>query len=116
MDVAANSGTTTAKRWGRASIVNSLLLLPTAALQFNMLFWVLVVTNFALMHGVWVVPLLRRRGAVGFRSFGWPLIAFAVLGNAAPSSVGRPALRSVPRLASAFHPLRTLAVSLLSAI
>ena len=81
----AETANTTAKHWGRASIANSLLLLAAAATQLNLTFWVLGVTNFALMHAVWLVQLVRRRdwGEVDFRLMKWPLIAFAVLGNAA---------------------------------
>ena len=82
MDAAANNETITAKRLGRAGIVNSLLLLPAAALQFDVLFWVLDDELRVDARRV-VVPLLRRRNAVSFRFFRWPLIAFAVLGNAA---------------------------------
>lgn len=62
----AETENTSAKHWARASIVNSLLLFTAAALQLNATFWVLVVTNFALLHAVWLVQLVRRRhsGAV----------------------------------------------------
>ena len=83
MDAPTYDETATGKRWARASIANSLLLLPTAALQFNVVFWVLVVTNFALMHAIWVVPVVRRRAARDFRPFLSALIAFALLGNGA---------------------------------
>jgi hypothetical protein len=83
MNSRADNATNPATHFARASIVNSLLLLPAAAIQFDVLFWVLVATNFALMHAVWVVPLVRRRGMAGFRLFTWPLIAFAVMGNGA---------------------------------
>jgi hypothetical protein len=82
---AADTTNSIAKHWGRASIVNSLLLLPAAALHLNVTFWVLVVTNFALMHAVWLDQLVRRRewSAVDFRLVKWPLLAFALMGNAA---------------------------------
>jgi hypothetical protein len=82
---AAETASARAKHWGRASIVNSLLLIAAAALQLNVTFWVLAFTNFALMHAVWLVQLLRRRewGEVDFSLVKWPLIASAVLGNAA---------------------------------
>ncbi len=59
--------------------------MAAAALQLNVTFWVLVVTNFVLMHAIWLVQLARRRNwsAVDFGLAKWPLIAFAVLGNAA---------------------------------
>src|SRR3954451_14028843 len=79
------TGNTSAKNWARASIVNSLLLFAAAVVQLNVTFWVLLVTNFALMHGVWLAQLVRHKhwGAVDFRAVKWPLIAFGVLGNAA---------------------------------
>jgi hypothetical protein len=48
-----------AKRWATASVVNSVLLPASAALQFDKTFWALVVTNFVLMHMVWIDQLLR---------------------------------------------------------
>ena len=72
-----------------ASIGNSLLLLLplAAALQFNVAFWVLVGTNFVLMHAIWIGQLLR--GATwssvnwGWRLSLWPLplVAFGLLGT-----------------------------------
>ena len=72
-----------AKRWARASIVNSFLLPATAALQFDVTFWVLVFTNFVLIHMVWVAQLVRFNSwkRIDWAAFKWPLIAFAVLGN-----------------------------------
>ena len=72
-----------AKRWEQASIANSLLLPATAALHLNVTFWVLVLTNFLLMHGVWVAQLMRLRSwkGIDWAVIRWPLIAFAVLGN-----------------------------------
>jgi hypothetical protein len=84
-DMAASKTANSARNWGRASIVNSLLLLPAAALQLDVTFWVLGVTNFALMHAIWLDQLVRRKewAAVDFGLVKWPLIAFAVLGNGA---------------------------------
>ncbi len=72
-----------AKRWGRASILNSLLLPAAAALHLDMTFRVLVCTNFVLMHAVWVSQLVRLKGwkRIDWAVAKWPLIAFAVLGN-----------------------------------
>jgi hypothetical protein len=46
-------------------------------------FWVLVVTNFVLMHGVWVTQLAQFNSwkRIDWAPVKWPLIAFAVLGN-----------------------------------
>jgi hypothetical protein len=75
----------TAQPWGWASIANSLLLPAAAAAQLNVTFWVLVMTNFVLMHAVWITQLVRFRnwGKVNFGLAKWPLIAFGVLGNLA---------------------------------
>ncbi len=75
----------TAKHWGLASIFNSLMLLAAAALQWDATFWALVMTNFALMHAVWLVQLARHKNwrAVDVSLLKWPLLAFAVMGNAA---------------------------------
>jgi hypothetical protein len=72
-----------AKRWARMSVVNSFLLPTTAALHFNVAFWALVMTNFLLMHTVWLSQLVRFRNwqKVDFGLAKWPLVAFAVLGN-----------------------------------
>ena len=78
---ATDTANTAAKLWGRASILNSLLLPAAAALGLDVTFWVLVLTNFVAMHAIWLVQ--KRRGAVDFGLVKWPLIAFAVLGNAA---------------------------------
>jgi hypothetical protein len=79
----AHTTNTGAKRWARASIVNSLLLPATAALQFGVTFWVLVVTNFVLMHAVWISQIRHFRDwrKLDFRPFFWSLVSFAVLGN-----------------------------------
>jgi hypothetical protein len=71
-----------AKRWATASVVNSVLLPASAALQFDKTFWALVVTNFVLMHMVWIDQLLRSGTwqKVDLRPFKWPLVAFALLG------------------------------------
>ena len=73
-----------AKQLARASILNSLLLPVVAVLQLNVTFWVLVLTNFVLMHAVWLVQVTQSRSGsrVDFRLAKWPLIAFALLGNA----------------------------------
>lgn len=72
-----------AKQWGRASIVNSFLLPVTAALHLDVMFWVLVLTNFVLMHAIWVSQLFRVNSwkRIDWAPAKWPLIAFAVLGN-----------------------------------
>lgn len=74
----------TAERFRWASIANSLLLPVSAALHFNLTFWILIGTNFLLLHGIWISQLIRLRswdrlswGGI----FLWPLAAFAVLGN-----------------------------------
>lgn len=74
---------TPAKRWARASILNSLLLPITAALGFSVTFWVLTCTNFLLFHAVWISQVLASRDWRRFdlRAFFWSLVAFAVLGN-----------------------------------
>ena len=81
----AQTGNMTAKQWGRASILNSLLLLSAAALQLDVTFWVLVMTNFVLMHAIWIVQVTPRRNWSEF-DFGlmkWPLIAFGGLAHLA---------------------------------
>jgi hypothetical protein len=70
---AAQRANTTSKHWARASIVNSMLFVAAAALQLNVTFWVLVVTNFALMHAVWLVQLVRRRE--------WSAVDFGLVGR-----------------------------------
>lgn len=81
----AETQNATAKLLARASIANSLLLPIVTALQLNVTFWVLVMTNFMLMHAVWVIQLPQSRSGskVDFRLVKWPLVAFAVLGNVA---------------------------------
>ena len=49
------------KRFGWASIANSLLLPLSAALHLNVTFWILVVTNFLLMHAIWISQVVRVR-------------------------------------------------------
>lgn len=77
----------TTKQLARASILNSSLLPVAAALQLNVTFWVLVMTNFVLIHAVWLSQLPRSRTTSGtrvdFALVKRPLVAFAVLGNAA---------------------------------
>ncbi len=72
------------KQFGWASIANSLLLPLSAALHLNVTFWILVVTNFLLMHAIWIsqVVRVRRWDRADFGPvFRWSLAAFAVLGN-----------------------------------
>ena len=75
----------TAKGFAVASTVNSFLLPLAAALHFNVAFWILVATNFALFHAIWVSQLIRlkswKRVDWGWHLFRWPLVAFALLGN-----------------------------------
>lgn len=70
-------------RWARMSFANSLLLVPIAAFGFGEAFWVLVVTNFTLMHAVWISQLGPRGNGrkVDFGAIKWPLVAFAGMGN-----------------------------------
>ena len=42
------------------SVATSFLLVPIAAFGFGEAFWVLVVTNFTLMHAVWISQLGAR--------------------------------------------------------
>lgn len=72
-----------AKRWARFSVVNSFLLPMAAAFQFNEVFWLLVITNFVLMHAVRISEIGRFREwrTLDFRPFFWALVAFGVLGN-----------------------------------
>ena len=83
--VTTQTDNATAKHLGRASIVNSILLPTAAAFQLNVTFWVLVVTNFVLLHAIWLTQFVQRRiwHEVDFGSAKWPLIAFVVLGNLA---------------------------------
>jgi len=81
----AETVSTPAKWFGRASIGSSLLLFAAAALQLDVTFWVLVCTNFVLMHAVWLTQFARHGSweAIDFRAVKWPLVSFAALGNAA---------------------------------
>ena len=65
------------------SVANSLLLVPIAAFRIGEAFWVLVVTNFTLMHAVWISQLDPRgnRRKIDFGAIKWPLVVFAGLGN-----------------------------------
>ena len=70
-----------------ASILNSLLLPVAAASHFNVTFWALVITNFVLMHSIWMTQLPRvkslRNVDWGGRGSHWPLplLAFGLLGT-----------------------------------
>jgi hypothetical protein len=74
-----------ARRCAWSSIANSVLLPVTAALNSNVIFWMLVFTNFLLMHAVWLSQVVRNREHVDYSLVRWPLIAFATFGGAALS-------------------------------
>ena len=76
---------TTAMHWMWASIVNSLLLPTAAAFHFDVPFWGLVVTNFFLMHAVWLTQLIqgKTRREIDLVPVRWSLVSFAGLGNLA---------------------------------
>ena len=65
------------------SVANSLLLVPIAAFSFDEAFWALVITNFLLMHAIWISQLGHGGNwrKVDFGITKWPLVAFAVMGN-----------------------------------
>ena len=67
-------------------MANSLLLPLAAALHYNVAFWVLVLSNFVLMHAIWITQIIRRKSWSsvdrGWHLYRWPLpmVAFALLG------------------------------------
>ena len=95
-----------------ASIANSLLLPLSAALHLNVTFWILVVTNFLLMHAIWIsqVVRVRRWDRADFGPvFIWSLAAFAVLGNLSLAIWESQLTAIFPNKRSAFSSVATLA-------
>ena len=95
--VSKPNGNVSAKALPAASIANSLLLPVAAALHFNDAFLVLVVTNFVLMHAIWMVPIFIRNKSWSDVDWGWhvhrwplPLVAFALFGTGSYAFWGFP--------------------------
>jgi len=86
--VSKPTGILSAKALPVSSITNSILLPVAAALHFNATFWVLVVTNFVLMHAIWILPVAFGHKSWSDVDWGWhlsrwplPLAAFAAFGS-----------------------------------